>query len=93
MVFKALPPDEVRKALEGHQDILTPAAAANDDFFKSLSCPSCGGECMKFVDPHRLWRESAILPNFLARCKACGVEFEPYTKIQVTVPHPSKVTF
>jgi hypothetical protein len=93
MIFKPMPPEEVRKALAGHTDALTPAINETDAFFKALSCPSCGGECMKFVDPHRLWREGAILPNFLARCKACGVEFEPYTGIQVTIAHPNKVTF
>ncbi len=93
MIFKPMAPDDARKALEGQEDILTPAANATDDFFKRLSCPACGGECMKFVDSHRLWRDGGILPNFLARCKACGVEFEPYTKIQLTVSHPNKVTF
>lgn len=93
MIFKPMTPEEARKALQGHEDILSPAAAATDAFFKTLSCPSCGGECMKFVDSSRLWRTDAILPNYLARCKACGVEFEPYTKIQVTVAHPNKVTF
>ncbi len=93
MIFKPMNPEDIRKALQGHEDVLTPALTETDGYFKRLSCPSCGGECMKFVDPHRLFRDGALLPNFLARCKACGVEFEPYTKIQVSMSHPSKVTF
>lgn len=93
MIFKPMDPALARKALEGHLDVLSPAAQESDEFFARLSCPSCGGECMKFVDPTRLFREGAVLPNYLARCKACGTEFEPMTGIQVTVAHPSKVGF
>jgi hypothetical protein len=93
MIFKPMNPDDVRKALEGHQDVLTPAMEAVDNYFHNLSCPACGGECMRFVDPSGLYKEGALLPTFLARCKACGIEFEPYTKIQVSGPRPNKVTF
>lgn len=93
MVFTTMDPEEVRQALRGHKDVLTSAVQQVDEYFKHLSCPSCGAECMKFIDGSRLFREGAVLPNYLARCKACGVEFEPYTKIQVSIPHPGKVTF
>jgi hypothetical protein len=92
MIFKPMDPDEVRKALEGHQDVLTPAVEATNQFFESLSCPRCGGRCMKFLDPSRLFREGEPLPSYLARCKVCGVEFEPRSGIQISVPRPSKVT-
>ncbi len=88
MIFKPMDPAEVRKALAGHKDVLSSAAQATDDYFARLSCPSCGGECMKFVDPRNLFKEGGLLPNYLARCKLCSVEFEPYTKIQVTLPKP-----
>lgn len=86
MIFKTMNPSDIRKALEGQRDVLTPACQEVDEYFSHLSCPSCGSECMKFVDSGRLFREGALLPNYLARCKACGIEFEPYTKIQVSRP-------
>lgn len=86
MLLKTMNPDEVRKALAGQEDILTPAAQTTDTYFKKLSCPSCGGECMKFVDPSRLFKDGAVLPNYMARCKVCETEFEPYTMIQVKGP-------
>ncbi len=88
MIFKTMSPDDARKALEGQEDILTPAVREVDEYFKRLSCPACGSECMKFVDGRRLFREGALLPNYLARCKTCEVEFEPYTKIQISKPSP-----
>jgi hypothetical protein len=93
MIFKPMDPAEIKIAIAGHTDILTPAVAECDAYFEKLSCPSCGGECFKFVDAKRLFREGALLPSYLARCKACGVEFEPYTKIQVSTESPNKVTF
>lgn len=93
MIFKPMKQDELRKVLEDQKNVLKPAVEAHEEYFKRLSCPSCGGECMPFVDPSRLFREGALLPNYLARCKSCGVEFEPYTKVQVTMPNPGKVTF
>ena len=91
MLFKPMKSEEVLEALKGQENVITPELKAHEEYFRHLSCPSCGSECMPFVDPSRLFRSGAVLPNYLARCKACGIEFEPYTKIQVTVAHPNKV--
>lgn len=88
MIFKPMKPEAVRKALEGHKDILKPAMEEIDRYFKNVKCPSCKGECMKIVDARTPFREGAMLPNFLGKCKSCGVEFEPYTGIQITMPKP-----
>jgi hypothetical protein len=94
MIFMTLPPDAVRKILEGHQDVLTPAQKEHEVFFRHLSCPSCGGGVMPIVHPvmnretgqRSPFRAGDVLPNYLAKCKVCEVEFEPYTGIQVTAP-------
>lgn len=86
MIFKTMSPEAARKALEGQEDILTPAVREVEEYFKRLSCPACGSDCMKFVDGSKPFKEGALLPNYLARCKVCGVEFEPYTKIQISKP-------
>jgi hypothetical protein len=87
-------PEDIRKALEGHKDVLTPAAQENEAFFKRLSCPHCGGDVMPVIHPvmnpetgqRSPFRAGSVLPNYLAKCKTCGIEFEPYTGIQVTIP-------
>lgn len=86
MIFKTMKPEDVRKALEGQEPILKQAAEELETFFKRLSCPSCGGEVMKIVNAKTPFKEGDILPNFLAKCKVCSIEFEPYTGIQVTMP-------
>lgn len=86
MIFKPMKPEDVRKALEGHENILDKAVKENEAFFKRLSCPSCGGEVMAVVNARTPFREGGILPNYLGKCKACSVEFEPHTGIQVSMP-------
>jgi hypothetical protein len=83
MIFKTMKKEDVVKALEGHTDILTEAIKRHEDYFRRLSCVSCGGDVIAVVNPHKLFRENEVLPNYLAKCKACGCEFEPYTKILV----------
>jgi DNA-directed RNA polymerase subunit RPC12/RpoP len=94
MIFKPMKREEVLKLLEGQEDVLTPAIRAHEEYFKKLLCPYCSGDrCMPFVDPRRPFREGDLLPNYLARCTTCGTEFEPYTKLQISLPHPEKVSF
>lgn len=91
--FKVMDQEAARKALEGHPNVLKSAVEEHQKKFKSLKCPACGGSCMPFVDATRPFVEGEILPNYLARCTSCGVEFDPHTGIQLTIPKPSKVTF
>jgi len=86
MVFQEMKPEDVRKALEGHKNILQPALEEHQRFFKSLSCYRCGSEVMPIVNTRQLFRGNAILPNFLAKCRTCGCDFEPSTKIEVKGP-------
>jgi hypothetical protein len=89
MVFQEMKPEDVRKALEGHVNVLRPAMEEHEKYFKRLSCYRCGGDVMAFVNPSQLFRPDAVLPNFLARCKVCGCEFSPYTGIEVKGPDRS----
>ncbi len=86
MIFKPMKQEDVRRALKGHQDILKSAYEQNEKFFKALSCPSCGGEVMAVINARTPFKEGSLLPNYLAKCKACSVEFEPYTGLIVTLP-------
>jgi len=85
MLFKTMPKEVILKALEGHENILDKAVEEQQQFFKRLSCPSCGGEVIAIVNPKQIFKKGALLPNCLAKCKVCEIEFEPYTGIQVTL--------
>ncbi len=86
MIFKTMKPEDVRKALEGQTNIIEPAVEANKRYFKSLSCPSCGGPVGPIVNARKPFKQGEILPNFLGKCETCGVEFDPATGIQITMP-------
>jgi len=86
MVFQEMDPALARKAIEGHVNILRPAIEEHEKYFKNLSCYRCGGDVYAMVNPRQLFRPGAILPNYLAKCRTCGCEFEPYTKIEVKGP-------
>ena len=83
MILKPMDPEAIRRALEGHENVLTPAAQKQADLFKSLSCPSCGSGVTPYLDPQALFRPGEALPRYLARCTSCGCEFEPNTGIQI----------
>jgi RNase P subunit RPR2 len=88
MIFKPMKPEAVRNALKGHEDILRSAFETHEKYFKSLHCPECRGEVLAIVNARTPFREGSLTPNYLAKCKICGAEFEPYTGIQVTLPEP-----
>lgn len=83
-MFRPMKKEDVLKALEGHENILKKATEENEAFFGRLSCPECRGAVMPIVNTKQLYREGGILPNYLAKCRACTLEFEPYTGIIVT---------
>ncbi len=86
MIFTEMDPEDVRKALEGHTNILEPEVKAHEAYFASLECLHCKGDCFPFVDPRKLFNKEGILPRYLAECSLCGHQFEPYTKIEIRPP-------
>ncbi len=86
MIFKPMKKDDVLRALQGQENIIAPQVEAHEKFFKNLSCPHCGSGVMAIVNTRKLFSTDGVLPNFLAKCKTCGVEFEPYTGIQISMP-------
>ena len=86
MIFKEMDPEEAKKQLEGHKNILEPEIAKHEAYFGALQCMYCGGNCHPFVSPERLFESGSILPKFLAECSDCGHQFEPYTKIELKGP-------
>lgn len=86
MIFKEMDPDEVRKALEGHENVLAPEVKKHEDYFASLECAYCGGSCRAIVSKERLFETGSMLPKYLAECNDCGHQFEPYTGIELCGP-------
>lgn len=88
MIFKPMKKEDVLRALEGQENILDRHVKEHEAYFKRISCPSCHGDVMAIVNVRKLYSPGQVLPNYLGKCKTCGVEFEPYTGIQLTMPEP-----
>jgi hypothetical protein len=87
MIIKPMKIDELRKAVEGQENIIGPAVERHEAYFKFLSCPNCGGKCFPYLDARRpLFTEGSILPNYIAKCQSCDCTFEPQTKLQIDAP-------
>ncbi len=86
MIFKPMKREDALRALKGQENIIAPAVREHEEFFKRLACPSCGSNVMAVPNHRQLFREGSILPNYLAKCTSCETEFDPYTKIIVTLP-------
>jgi hypothetical protein len=85
--FVEMDPDEVRKLLEGHDDVLTPMIDKDRLYYQAHPCPRCRGSSVEaFTNPRTPFSPGNPLPNKLLRCRDCGVEFEPRSGLIVRVP-------
>lgn len=72
MRFQPLPEEVTRKLLEGHEDILSPAARELEARFQRARCPDDGSPVTKHLDPQVPFVSGAILPNYQGKCTTCG---------------------
>ena len=78
--FKEMDQDEVKKALDGHVDILSGAAAKEQALLAAASCPKCGSRALNTtLDVENPFSPGAITPNRVSTCTGCGARFNPLT--------------
>ena len=77
-------PEVVLKLLEGHKDVLTPAAEEQERIY-GRSCPRCGGACRRLASFHSMHTGQDPLPRFYLQCMACHEEFDPETGLTLKV--------
>jgi len=92
-MLKTMDPAVIRKMLEGHEDILTPEAKAEEAFYRNTQCPMCGArDCQKKIYPTKAIVDDegnveviespfngGILPDGYAHCIHCDTDFNPHT--------------
>lgn len=90
--FKELDPEIARKAIEGHQDILTPEADRLEQLYKSKCCPRCLSELHKeFSARHVFADQSVSVPRALLRCGICSYLLDPHSNLVVEYGNASKI--
>lgn len=83
--------EDILKAIEGVEDIITPAVKSRRERYARLKCPGCGGRISMEVwssDLTRM-RSDEVVPDGRARCIACGRLFDPDTGL---VYDPGRLT-
>jgi hypothetical protein len=91
-VFKEMDPADVWAAIEGHKDIISPAAEKLDGFYRGFSCPRCKGELQKeFAAKHVYAVPSSVAPRALLRCPTCGYLIDPHSNIVLEYGDASKI--
>ncbi len=86
MKFKTMNVPKLLEIIKNEPDVITPALSEHQKYFASLQCHRCDADVMPILNNKKLFSEGSLIPNFLAKCKNCGCEFEPYTKIEVKLP-------
>lgn len=79
MSFKTLDSEQVKKILQNHEDILTPAAQKRNKLYSELSCPTCSSASLT----PELNRGSLneIIPRYYFICNLCDCKFDPHTSL------------
>lgn len=91
MAFKPMDPKIIAKLIEGHKDIITPAAEEREKFYQSQDCPDCGGNALtKNGDAKTMFRAGDILPRYTLSCDNCDCLFDPHSGIILSLGNKAK---
>lgn len=70
--FKPMSKDRILQLLEGHRDVLTPAAQAQQQKLQGHECPYCGDPLDVVLQPKPFAR-GKVLPRHMGECKKCKI--------------------
>jgi len=89
-VFRELDPKLCLKAIEGYEDEISPAHAAQEAFYRQIACPMCGGDSFsrEFLSINgggrgTTWVQGSSVPRPLMRCADCNTLFNPHSMMIV----------
>lgn len=84
--FKTLEPEQIRKAIEGIEDVLEGELKKQEAFYRHCICPRCkkpelNKEYLSVTGPGKgvTFVESEPLPRAMLRCSHCNCLHNPFT--------------
>ena len=90
--YKELDPEMAWKAIEGHENILSPAAKAQEAFYRQFRCPRCRQGLEKEFDPRHTYADpDSIVARALLRCGNCSYLIDPHSDIVLEYGDASKI--
>jgi RNase P subunit RPR2 len=90
-MFKELDPEVARRAVEGHEDILTPARERNSELYESFTCPRCKCSLTEEYDARTAFTHGSIVPKAVLVCGNCTYRIDPHTNVVINFGDASKV--
>lgn len=83
--------DDIWKLLEGHENVLAPLAAKEEEMLKKSVCPSCRGTSATVqINTKQPFSSGSPLANKILHCQGCGVEYDPYSNAIINTPITSE---
>lgn len=91
MDLKLIDPEITIKLLEGHKDVITPAAEEREAWYKNQTCIRCGSSALKkHGDSRTLFRGNDPLPRYNLICQSCECMFDPHSGLLLSMGNPGK---
>lgn len=90
-VFSELDPELAWKLIEGHEDVLSGEAKAQEAFYRQFRCPRCKQAMNKEFDGRHAFSGDTLVARALLRCGGCDLLLEPDTGLVVESGNPAKV--
>ncbi len=91
-LFKEMDPEEVLRAIEGHEDILRPEAERLDAFYSTFTCPRCKCPLQKEFDMRHAFSDpNTMNARAVLRCANCHYLIDPHNNMIVEYGDASKI--
>src|SRR4051812_6494656 len=91
-LFKEMDPELVLKAIEGHEDILTPEGERLEALYRTFSCPRCKCALQKEFDLRHAYADPRTMnARALLRCSNCRYLIDPHVNLIIEYGDASKI--
>ncbi len=91
--YRALDPELAWKAIEGHEDVVSPEAKGLDAFYRQFACPRCKCQLTKQFDSRHAFGpgNDGLVAHALLTCGFCGYLVDPHTNLVLNSGNPAKM--
>jgi hypothetical protein len=92
-VYRGLDLELAWKAIEGHEDVVSPEAKALDAFYRQFACPRCACSLIKQFDARHAFGpgNDGVVAHALLKCPHCDYLVDPHTNVVLNSGNASKV--
>jgi hypothetical protein len=91
MPYREMNPEDVWKAIEGHENVLSGEQKKMDVFYRQFVCPSCKGTALsrRFDPRHAFADPTQIMARATLFCDECHCHFDPHSGLILEMGNPA----